>query len=85
MSAHQVSVKIVVGDLMSVFSHEFDDTILCGSLVSFEAISYYVAQLFALHIPRDYLPFYLITCSSPHGTSKDGDMLHSPGHFILLL
>ena len=40
----QVSFKIVVGDLMSVFYHEFDDIIFCGSLVIFEAISDYVSQ-----------------------------------------
>ena len=31
------------------------------------------------------LPSYLITCSSPHGTSKDGDILHSPRHLLLTL
>ena len=31
------------------------------------------------------LPFYLITCSSPHKTSKDGDILHSSRHFLLTL
>ena len=36
----QVSFKIVVGDLMSVFSHEFANIIFCGSLDIFEAISY---------------------------------------------
>ena len=34
----QVSFKIVVGDLMLVFSYEFADIIFCGSLVIFEAI-----------------------------------------------
>ena len=24
-----------------------------------------------------------MTCSSPHSTSKDGDILHSPGHLLL--
>ena len=32
----QVSFKIVVGDLMLVFSHEIVDIIFCGSLVIFE-------------------------------------------------
>ena len=36
----QVSFKIVVGDLMSFFSHEFANIIFCGSLDIFEAISY---------------------------------------------
>ena len=40
----QVSSKIAARDLMSVFSHEFDDIIFCGSLVIFESISYYGAQ-----------------------------------------
>ena len=31
------------------------------------------------------LPSYLITCSSPHKTSKDGDILHSTGHLLLTL
>ena len=33
----------------------------------------------------DSLPTFLITCSSPHKTSKDGDILHSHGHFLLTL
>ena len=53
----QVSFKIVVGDLMSVFSHEFVDIIFCGSLVIFEAILDYGAQTFSFHSPRDSLPF----------------------------
>ena len=81
----QVSFKIVVGDLMSVFSNEFVDIILCGSLLIFEATSYYGAQEFILHSPRPSLPFYLTTCSSPHRTSKDGDIMHSHGHFLLTL
>ena len=78
-----MSFKIAAGDLMSVFSHDFADIIFYGSLVIFEAISYYGAQKFTLHTPRVSLPFYLITCSSPHSTGKDGDTMHSPGHFIL--
>ena len=31
-----------------------------------------------------YLPFF-ITCSSPHRTSKVGDILHPPGHLLLTL
>ena len=37
----QVSFKIVVGDLMLVSPHEFDDIIFYGSLVIFEVISDY--------------------------------------------
>ena len=81
----QVSFKIVAGDLMSLFSHEFTDIIFYGKLVIFEAISYYGAQEFALHSPMASLPFYLITCSSPDRTSKDEDILHSLGHFLLTL
>ena len=79
----QVSFKIFVGDLMSVFSHEFVDIIFCESLVIFEAISYYGAQAFALQSPRASLP--LVTCSSPHKTSKEEDILHSLAHLILIL
>ena len=62
----QVSFKIATGDLMSVFSHEFDDIIFCESLVIFEAISYYGAQAFSLHSPRASLPtfFYHMLISS---------------------
>ena len=81
----QVSFKIVARDLMLVFSHEVDDIIFCESLDILEAISYYGAQAFTLHGPGTSLPFYLITCSSPHSTSKDGDIMHSPGHLILTL
>ena len=63
----------------------FGDIICCGSLLIFEFISYYGAQTFSLHSPMDPLPFYFITCSSPHRTSKDGDILHSPGHLLLTL
>ena len=68
---------------MSVFSYEFFDIIFCGSLVIFEVILDYGAQAFTLHSPMASLPIYLITCSSPHKTSKDGEVLHSPGHWIL--
>ena len=71
----QVSFKLVAGDLMLVSFYEFADIIFCESLVIYEVISYYGAQAFALHCPRDSLPIYLITCSSPHRTSKDGDIL----------
>ena len=60
----QVSFKIVVVDLMSVFSHEFVDIIFHELLVIFEAISYYGAQAFALHSPMDSIP--LIIYLSPH-------------------
>ena len=76
----QVFFKLVARDLMLVFSYEFYDIIYCELLNIFEAISYYGAQSFSLHSPKDSLPIYLITCSSPHRTSKHGDILHSPRH-----
>ena len=70
---------------MLVSSYEFADIIFFESLIIYEAILYYGSQAFTLHSPRDSLPFYLITCSSPHKTSKDGDILHSLGHLLLSL
>ena len=81
----QVSFKIVDEELMLVFSHEFVDIIFFESLVIVEYISYYGAQEVVLHSPRYSLPSYLITCSSPHRSSKYGDILHSPGQFLLTL
>ena len=81
----QVSFKIVVGDLMLVFSHEFVVIGFCESLDILEAISDYGAQAFALHGPRTSLPFYLITCSSPHNTSKDEDILYLSRQLLLTL
>ena len=43
----------------------------------------YGAQAFTLYSPRDSLP--LVTCSSPHITSKEEDILHLLGHLILTL
>ena len=70
---------------MLVFSHEIADIRFCELLVICKAILDYGAQAFSLHSPRASLPIYLITCSSPHKTSKDGDILHSPRHFLLTL
>ena len=70
---------------MLVFSYEFSDIIFCQSSVISEAISGYGAQSFSLDSPRASLLFYLITCSSPHRTSKEGDILHSPRHLLLKL
>ena len=81
----KVSFKVVVGDLMSIFFDEFADIISCESLLILEAILDYGAQAFTLHIPMTSLPSYLITCSSPYITSKDGDILHLPGHLLLTL
>ena len=70
---------------MLVFCHEFDDIRFFESLDILEDVSYYGSQSFSIHGPKTSLPFYLITCSSPHNTSKNGDILHSPGHLILTL
>ena len=83
--APQVSFNFVVEDSMLVFSYEFADIRFCEILVIVEAISDYGAQAFSLHSPRVSLPIYLITCSSPHRTSKVGDILHPPGHLLLTL
>ena len=64
----QVFFKHVVGDLMLVSSYEVVDIVFCDSLVIYESISYYGAQAFSLHSPSASLP--LVTCSSPHRTSK---------------
>ena len=81
----QVSFKIVVGDLMSFFSHEFADIILFVIGYFRIYISYYGAQSFTLHINRTSLPSYSITWSSPHITSKDGDILHLSRHLLLIV
>ena len=70
---------------MLVLSYLIYDIIFCELLVISEAISYYGSQPFALHNPMASLPIYLITCSSPHRTSKVGDILHLPRHFLLTL
>ena len=77
--APQVSFKFAIGYSMSVYYYEFDDIKFFVSLDILEAISDYGAQAFALHGPRTSLPFYLITCSSPHRTSKDRNIMHSHG------
>ena len=68
---------------MLVFSSEIVDIRFCELLDIYKAISYYGAQSFALHSPRDSLP--LVTCSSPHRTSKEGDILHMYGHLLITL
>ena len=83
IQAPQVSFNFVVEDSMLVFSYEFSDIIFCELLIISEAISYYGAQEFTLHSLRASLP--LVTCSSPHRTSKEEDILHPPGHLLLKL
>ena len=77
--------KTIDGDLVLVSSYEVAYILLCDSLDISKSISYYGSQSFALHSPMASLPFYLITCSSPHISSKDGDILHSLGHLLLTL
>ena len=79
----KVSFKTAAGNSMLVFTHEFVDINFFESLDILEYISDYGSQAFALHGPRTSLPSYLITCSSPHNTSKDKDILHSPGQLLL--
>ena len=66
---------------MLVSSYEVADILLCDSLSISEAISDYAAQSFILNSPSASLP--LITCSSPHKTSKEEDILHPLGHLLL--
>src|SRR5713226_3327668 len=75
--------KTADGDLVLVSSYEVADILLCDSLYISEAISDYGAQAFALNSPNASLP--LITCSSPHRTSKEENFLHPPGHLLLTL
>ena len=61
--------KFTTGDLVLVSYYEVADILFCESLDIYEAISYYGAQSFTLHSPKASLP--LVTCSSPHRTSKE--------------
>ena len=70
---------------MLVIYYKFSDIIFCEILDISKAISDYGAQSFSPHSPRASLPIYLITCSSPHRTSKDGDILHPLGQLLLTL
>ena len=79
----QFFLKIVVGDLVLVSSYEVANILLCDSLSISKYISYYGAQAFTLNSPSASLP--LITCSSPHRTSKEEDFLHPPRHLLLTL
>ena len=79
----QFLFKIAAGDSMLVFSCEIADIIFCELLDIYEAVSNYGAQSFTLHSTRASLP--LVTCSSPHRTSKEEDILHPLGHLLLTL
>ena len=79
----QFFFKFAYGDLVLVSSCEVADILFCDSLDISESISDYGAQAFALQSPRASLP--LVTCSSPHRTSKEEDILHPHGHLLLTL
>ena len=79
----QVSFKITTGDLMLVSSYEVADIVFFESFFISESISHYGSQAFTLHSPKASL--HLVTCSSPHRTSKEEDILHPPGHLSLTL
>ena len=84
--APQVFFKnYVVGDSISISSHEFTDVIDSESLDILEAIPYYLSQAFTLHGPRPPLPSYMITCTLPYSDNEIGDILHSLGHLLLAL
>ena len=60
----KVCFKIVVGDLMSIFSHDFDDIIFFESLDIWEIISYFRSDPFTLidlELPRNS---YMIECTN---------------------
>ena len=59
------------------------DILFCDSLAILEALSEYGAQELSLHGPSASL--LLITCSSPHRTSKEEDILHLPEQLLLTL
>ena len=75
--------KTADGDLVLVSSYEVANILLCDSLAISKDISDYGAQAFSLNSHSASLP--LITCSSPHRTSKEEDFLHPPGHLLLTL
>ena len=75
--------KTADGDLVLVSSYEVANILLCDSLSLSEPISDYGSQAFSLNSPSASLP--LITCSSPHRTSKEEDILHPSGHLLLTL
>ena len=54
-----------------------------NSLDILEAISYYGAQAFIIHGPMPPPPSYMITCTLPYNDTEFGDIMHSPGHFLL--
>ena len=54
----QFFFNFTAGDLVLVSSYEVADILFYDSLAIYEAISYYGAQSFTLHSPRDSLPTF---------------------------
>ena len=77
--APQVSFKFTIGDSMSVSSHKFYHMKYYDFMDILKARSNYRAHTFSL-LGLMSSP-HMITCSSSH--SKDGDLLHLNGHFLL--
>ena len=82
---HKYPPILLLRILILVLSYEFYNIIFCELLVIYEVISYYGAQSFSLHSPRASPHIHVITCSSPHRTSKVGDSLLPSGHLQLTL
>ena len=69
----KVSFKIAASDLMSVFSHEFDDIIFCECLDILEEISGFISDpftLFSLELPANS---YMIACTNIQNFVEKGE------------
>ena len=70
----QVSFKkYVIGDSISISSHEFFDMKFCDLLDIFNGISYYGSHTFSLHGPMPHFLSYMGTCSFSQNSSKMED------------
>ena len=69
----------VVGDSISVSSHEFNDMKCCDFLDILNDISNYVSHTFTLHGPIPPFIIYMVTCSFPQKSSKNGGHHHLLG------
>ena len=82
--APRVSFKnYATKDSISISSHECTVVMDSDSLDILEAIPYYGAQEFSLHVPIHPLPSYMITCTLPYSDNEIGDILHLLGHLLL--
>ena len=78
--APQVSFKnSIVGDSISVSSHEFVDIKCCNFLYILDSKSYYRSHTFSLHDPMPHSLSYMVTCSFLQNSSKNGGHHHSLG------